>query len=80
MARQTANDVYMIGRTGYRLTVLNYQENEKPIVIVDVHDPSGTIVDRAVITVPIINGQQPKLDIVRTDTVVKEPEDEIDNG
>ncbi len=77
MARQTVNDVYAIGRTGYRLTVLSYTNNEDPYVYVDIHDPSGTIVDRAVLTVPIITGQEPKLNIVRTNNV---PKEETDNG
>lgn len=80
MARQSQNEAYVIGRTGYRLTVSTYQQNESPCVVVDIHDSSGTIIDRAVLTAPIVTGKAPQLDIVRTAGASEDAAEGTDNG
>lgn len=67
--RQTVNDVYKIGNTGHRVTVLSYAENNNPVIIVDIHDPEGIIIDRVTLKVPVVNGQKPQFNIERTDHV-----------
>lgn len=65
--RNNANELLKIGSTGYRMIVRTYgAATETPSVVVDITDPSGTIIDRAVINSPVVTGQAPQLNIVRT--------------
>lgn len=80
MARQATSDAYAVGRTGYRLVVSSYQRNENPCIVVDVRDPSGTITDRAVLTVPVTTGKAPQLDIVRTAGASENTAEGTDDG
>jgi len=61
------NNDYPIRETGYRLTVSSFGENNEPSVYVDVRNSEGTIVDRAILTVPVDENNQPQLTVFRMD-------------
>lgn len=60
----SGNEKLKIGRTGYYMEAVTYgQPDEQPGVLVNLRDPSGTIIDRAVVSAPVTDGV-PKLDIL----------------
>lgn len=60
----SGNERLKIARTGYYMEAVTYgQPDEQPGVLVNLRDPSGTIIDRAVITAPVDDGI-PRLNIL----------------
>ena len=53
-----------IERTGYFIEAITFgQPDEKPGVLVHLKDPSGSIIDRVVVTAPVGEGRVPSLSV-----------------
>ena len=58
------NEKLNIERTGYFIEAITYgQPDEKPGVLVNLRDPSGSIIDRVVVTAPVGDNRVPVLSV-----------------
>lgn len=63
-----------VGNTGYTLTVNVYGKDEnEPRVLVDLHDPSGTIAETVVVRVKVEENSNPALSVVKAEADKTEP-------